>query len=76
MLTLPTVMGLLAALLLVALTGVYAGKQVKSAGDFTSGGNMGAAMIAGSLMGTLVGGASTIGTAQLAFTYGFSAWWL
>lgn len=75
MLTLPTVMGLLAALLLVALTGVYAGKQVKSAGDFTSGGNMGAAMIAGSLMGTLVGGASTIGTAQLAFTYGFSAWW-
>ena len=75
MLTLPTVMGLLAALLLVALTGVYAGKQVKNAGDFTAGGNMGAAMIAGSLMGTLVGGASTIGTAQLAFTYGFSAWW-
>jgi SSS family solute:Na+ symporter len=29
----------------------------------------------GSIIGTLVGGASTIGTAQLAFSYGFSAWW-
>lgn len=75
MLTLPTVMGALAALLLVALTGVYAGKKVKNAGDFTGGSKMGTAMIAGSLVGTLVGGASTIGTAQLAFTYGFSAWW-
>ena len=26
-------------------------------------------------MGTLVGGSSTIGTAQLAFDYGISAWW-
>jgi SSS family solute:Na+ symporter len=26
-------------------------------------------------MGTLVSGASTVGTAQLAFQYGFSAWW-
>ena len=75
MFTIPTVLGALAALLLVTLTGVYAGKKVKSAGDFTGGSKMGAAMIAGSLMGTLVGGASTIGTAQLAFTYGFSAWW-
>lgn len=75
MLTLPTVLGALAALLLVALTGVYAGKKVKNAGDFAGGGKMGTAMIAGSLVGTLVGGASTIGTAQLAFTYGFSAWW-
>jgi len=31
--------------------------------------------VAGSIIGTLVGGSSTIGTAQLAFTYGFSAWW-
>ena len=46
MLTLPTVMGLLTALLLVALTGVYAGKKVKNAGDFTGGSKMGAAMIA------------------------------
>ncbi|OHB24833.1 MAG: sodium:solute symporter [Desulfuromonadaceae bacterium GWC2_58_13] len=31
--------------------------------------------VAGAIMGTLVGGASTIGTAQLAFLYGLSAWW-
>ncbi len=29
----------------------------------------------GAITGTLVGGSSTIGTAQLAFMYGLSAWW-
>ena len=32
-------------------------------------------LVAGALIGTLVGGSSTIGTAQLAYSYGFSAWW-
>lgn len=31
--------------------------------------------VSGAITGTLVGGASTIGTAQLAFLYGLSAWW-
>lgn len=31
--------------------------------------------IAGTITGTLVGGASTVGTSELAYTYGFSAWW-
>ena len=31
--------------------------------------------VSGVISGTLVGGASTIGTAQLAFLYGLSAWW-
>ena len=35
----------------------------------------GSAVIAGLIMGTLVGGSSTVGTAQLAYTYGMSAWW-
>ena len=34
-----------------------------------------AGLVAGALVGTLVGGSSTIGTAQLAYNYGFSAWW-
>jgi len=68
-------LGAVATLMLVVLVGIYAGKKVKSASDFTSGNQMGIPMIAGSLVGTLVGGASTIGTAQLAFSYGFSAWW-
>lgn len=32
-------------------------------------------LVAGAIMGTLVGGSSTVGTAQLAFQFGFSAWW-
>ncbi|MBR5538553.1 MAG: sodium:solute symporter family protein [Clostridia bacterium] len=32
-------------------------------------------LVAGAIMGTLVGGSSTIGTAQLAYQYGMSAWW-
>ena len=32
-------------------------------------------MVAGTIIGTIIGGASTIGTAQLAFTLGLSAWW-
>ncbi len=67
-----------AALVLLIITGVgiYSGKHVNSAGDFSTGGRKaGAGIVAGSIIGTLVGGSSTIGTAQLAFNYGFSAWW-
>ena len=70
-----TAIGAVLTLALVVLVGIRAGKQVKSAGDFTAGSGMGIPMIAGSLVGTLVGGASTIGTAQLAIAHGFSAWW-
>ena len=74
-LTFGNLLGALVTLALVLIVGIRAGKKVKNAGDFTNGSGMGVPMIAGSLVGTLVGGASTIGTAQLAFHYGFSAWW-
>lgn len=62
--------------LLITGVGVYAAGKVKSADDFTVGGRRATAtLVAGSLMGTMVGGASTIGTAQVAFRYGLSAWW-
>ena len=32
-------------------------------------------MVCGAILGSLVGGQSTIGTAQLAFHFGLSAWW-
>ena len=32
-------------------------------------------VVAGVITGTLVGGSSTIGTAQLAYQFGMSAWW-
>ncbi len=74
-LSLLSICGILATLALIGGVGVYAGKKVSGASSFTSGNNMGVSLVAGSLVGTLVGGASTIGTAQLAFNYGFSAWW-
>lgn len=68
--------GIVLALALITGIGIYSGRKVKNASDFsTGGGKTGAGIVAGTIMGTLVGGASTVGTAQLAFTYGFSAWW-
>ena len=68
--------GALAVLLAITALGAYSGSKVKSAGDFASAGRQaGSGIVAGSIIGTLVGGAATIGTAQLAFVYGFSAWW-
>lgn len=69
-------LGALAVLLLITAVGIYSGKKVKGARDFIAAGrSAGTGMVAGSLIGTLVGGSSTIGTAQLAFSHGFSAWW-
>ena len=68
--------GALLVLLLITGLGLYSGSRVKTASDFSAGGRRaGAGIVAGSIIGTLVGGAATIGTAQLAFNYGFSAWW-
>ncbi len=61
---------------LVTGVGIYAGSKVKSAQDFTVCGHKASSrVVAGTIMGTLVGGASTIGTAQLAFQFGLAAWW-
>jgi SSS family solute:Na+ symporter len=56
--------------------GIYTIRLVKSSQDFSIGQRKASwAVVSGTIMGTLVGGASTIRTAQLAFQYGFSAWW-
>lgn len=76
MLSVIHILSIAATLLLVTCVGIYSVGKVKSVGDFTVGGrSIGAPLVAGTITGTLVGGASTIGTAQLAFKYGFSAWW-
>jgi len=70
------IIGVVATLVLLTVVGVYAGRKVKSSADFsTSGRKAGWGVVAGTIMGTLIGGSSTIGTAQLAFEFGFSAWW-
>lgn len=70
------VVSLTATLLLVAVLGILSARGVKSAEDFSVGGrSAGAAIVSGSIVGTIVGGAATMGTAQLAFSAGLSAWW-
>ena len=60
-------------MLALAVTGT---RRIKNATDFSlAGRKAGSWNVAGGIMGTLVGGASTVGTVQLAFLYGFSAWW-
>ena len=40
-----------------------------------AGRSAGASLVAGSIAGTVVGGGATVGTAQLAYSFGLSAWW-
>ena len=70
------IIGIAAVLLLIAGVSLYSGKKVKNAADFTTGGGkVGRWMVCGTIMGSLVGGQATVGTAQLAFNYGAAAWW-
>ena len=63
------VVGLLATIALIIGVGIYSGRKVRSAADFASGGGKaGAWIVCGAIMGTLVSGQATIGTAQLALT--------
>ncbi len=66
-----TYLGIGIALTIVILiaVSVLSGKMAKNKKGANS------FLVAGAIMGTLVGGSSTIGTAQLAYQYGMSAWW-
>ncbi len=76
MLSIVHLAAIIATLLLATGLGLYSKRRVHSAADFAVGGrSLSAPVVAGTIVGTLVGGASTIGTAQMAFQYGFSAWW-
>lgn len=56
--------------------GLYAARAVRSVEGYSLGGRSASAMmVAGTIAGTVVGGGATVGTAQLAFTLGLSAWW-
>ena len=69
-------LGVVLVLLVIIGVGVASGRRVKSAADFaTGGGRSGPWLICGTIMGALVSSQASIGTAQLAFSYGISAWW-
>lgn len=69
-------LGLFSVILVVAGLGTYAAKKVHNADDFAvAGRSSGVFMVMGTIVGTVVGASSTVGTAQLAFKTGLSAWW-
>lgn len=70
------IIGIIITFLLILAVSFFSGRKVKSGADFDSaGGKASAGIVMGAILGTLVGGSSTVGTAQLAYTYGMSAWW-
>ncbi len=75
MLTPVHIIGILLTVGLLLVVSVLSGRKVKDAKSFTTGGRSGSWMVCGAILGTLVGGQSTIGTAQLAFSFGISSWW-
>ena len=62
--------GVIVTVVLILALSIYSGTKGKSGSS-----KNGAVVTAGIIMGTLVGGSSTVGTAQLAYNYGMSAWW-
>ncbi|MCD8144131.1 MAG: sodium:solute symporter family protein [Oscillospiraceae bacterium] len=64
-------LGVVLTIVLILGLSIYSGTKAKAG----SAAKNGAGITAGIIMGTLVGGSSTVGTAQLAYTYGMSAWW-
>ena len=63
-------------LVIVIGIGIYSSRSVKSAAGYSVGGrSAGATLVAGGIAGTVVGGGATVGTAQLAYSFGLSAWW-
>lgn len=67
---------LVLTLILTMLPGIIASRRIKSADDYNVGGrSAGVGIVAGSIIGTIVGGAATVGTAQLGFKLGLTAWW-
>ena len=70
------ILSLILTLVATILPGIIAARKIKSADDYNVGGRRaGVGMVAGSIIGTIVGGAATMGTAQLGFKLGLTAWW-
>ncbi len=65
MLSIIHIISIIIAILGVSVLGVYSIKSVKNASNFAVGGkNVGVPLLIGTLVGTIAGGASTVGTAS------------
>jgi SSS family solute:Na+ symporter len=69
-------LGVVLVTLFIALIALASGWRVRATREFTvAGRRAGWAVVSGIIVGALVGGSSTVGTAQAAFVYGMPAWW-
>lgn len=65
---------LMMAVFIVA--GIWFGRKSMSSSDYSMAGRKSGTLgVSGILLGSLVGGASTVGTVQMAYQWGLSAWW-
>lgn len=63
-------------MLLFMIAGIWSGRRSRSFCDYSvAGRECGSFGVSGVLLGSLVGGASTVGTVQMAYQWGMSAWW-
>ena len=70
------VVGMLATIaLIIGIGGLFRAEGKVRRRLSSGGGKAGPWIVCGAIMGTLVSGQATIGTAQLAFSFGMSAWW-
>lgn len=68
--------GIIAIITFFLYLGVRTAKKTSSSSDYAvAGRSTKAAGVSGIIMGALVGGASTVGTVQMAYSTGLSAWW-
>ena len=63
------ILGLFLSLLLFVCAAVLAGRRPHKSEKLSAG------LVTGLILGTFIGGSCTVGTAQLAFRLGLSAWW-
>lgn len=68
-------LGIGMVIMLIAGISICSGRKVKTVDDFEGGRSSSAGLVMCAFISTIVGGASTIGTAQLAYTNGLSAIW-
>ncbi len=70
------IIGVVLITAVIAVTALVSGLRVRSTREFTvAGRKAGWPIVSGIIVGALVGGSSTVGTAQAAFVYGLPAWW-
>ncbi len=69
-------LGVAAVVAVFLFLGLRAARSVVSSSDYAlAGRSAGVTGVSGVIMGAIVGGASTIGTVQMAYVAGMSAWW-